>query len=159
MEQVLRALARDGRLGPADIAAEIGRSEDEIRSLIAEAEARDLILSYGAKVHWDEAGIDHVNALVEIKVQPKESVGYKTIADRISQFDEVRTCYFTSGEYDLTAIVHGKSMHDISDFVGEKLATMHGVQSTVTHVIMRIYKEDGVLMRRVNENDRQAVVL
>ena len=159
MEQVLRALARDGRLTAAQIAAETGRDEQEVASLIAEAEARKIILGYGAKLNWEEAGIEGVDALVEIKVQPEETVGYKTVANRVAQFDQVRTCYFTSGEYDLAAIVHGASMHDISDFVGEKLATMHGVERTVTHVIMRIYKEDGVILHRAEENDRQAVVL
>ncbi len=159
MEQVLRALARDGRLTPAQIAAETGRDEQEIRSLIAEAEARHIILGYGAKVNWEQAGFERVHALVEINVQPEESVGYKTVANRISNFDQVRTCYFTSGEYDLAAIVHGASMHDISDFVGEKLATMHGVQRTVTHVIMRLYKEDGINRHHAEDNDRQAVVL
>ncbi len=50
------------------------------------------------------------------------------------------------------------SIHEISDFVGEKVATLHGVQSTVTHVIMRRFKEDGVLLETAPEEDRQKVV-
>lgn len=159
MHAILRALERDARRTPAQIAAETGRSEDEVRSLIAEAEERKILIGYGAKVNWEAAGVPVVYALVEILAQPEENVGYKTIAARIARFDEVQTCYFMSGEYDLAAIVRGASMHDISDFVGEKLATMHGVQRTVTHVIMRRYKEDGVLLDGAEEGERQAVVL
>jgi DNA-binding Lrp family transcriptional regulator len=159
MEQILRALERDARLTPAQIAEETGRPEDEVRDIIAEAEARNLVISYGAKVNWTEAGHAKVYALVEIKVQPEENVGYKAVARRIARFDPVETCYFMSGEYDLAAIITAGSIHEISDFVGEKLATLHGVKSTVTHVIMRRYKEDGVLIDGEEEGDRQAVVL
>ena len=159
MEQILRALERDGRLTPAQIAAETGRSEEEVRNLIAEGEARHFVLSYGAKINWEAAGRDSVYALVEVQAQPEENVGYKPVAERVARFDEVQTCYFTSGEYDLAVIVRGESMHEISDFVGEKLATMHGIQRTVTHVIMRRYKEDGVSLRGADASDRQTVML
>lgn len=158
MEQILRALERDGRLTAAEIADESGRSEEEVQALVAEAQERKLILGYGAKVNWESAGLARVYALVEMKVHPQENVGYKAIAARISRFDQVRTCYFMSGEYDLAVIVEGGSMHDVSDFVGEKLATLPGVESTVTHVIMRRHKEDGVLLDAAPEEDRQAVV-
>ena len=159
MEKILRALERDARLTPAEIAAETGRSEGEVRALIAEAEERRLILGYGAKVNWEAAGELRVYALIEMKVRPKENVGYKAIADRVSRFDPVRTCYFMSGEYDLAVIVEGGSMHEVSDFVGEKLATLPGVESTVTHVIMRRHKEAGVMLEAAPDEDRQAVVL
>ena len=158
MEQILRALERDGRLSPAQIAAETGRSEDEVRTLIAEAEARHVLLGYGARVNWEAFGRPQVHAIVEIKVQPEEDVGYGQVAGRISRFENVLTCYLTSGTYDLAVIVQGESIHEISDFVGEKLATMHGVQSTVTHVIMRRYKEYGVMLQGAEQNDRQSVV-
>lgn len=158
MEEILRALERDGRLTPAQIAADTGRSEDEVRSLIDEATARKIILGYGARVNWEAAGRAIVYALIEIQVQPQEDVGYKTIAARIARFDEVETCYFMSGEYDLAVIVVGADMHAISDFVGEKLATMRGVQRTVTHVIMRRYKEAGISLDSADQSDRQPVV-
>ena len=159
MEQILRALERDGRLTPAQIAQETGRSEDEVRTLVAEAEERHILLSFGAKVNWANAGRPNVYALVEVKVQPEENVGYKAVARRICRFDEVLTCYLMSGEYDLALIVVAPSIHEISDFVGEKVATLHGVQGTVTHVIMRRFKEDGVLLENAAEEDRQKVVL
>ncbi len=159
MEEVLRALERDGRLTPAQIAAQTGRDENEVASLIAEAEERRLIVGYGAKIDWDQGDAHRVHAIVEVTVRPQEGVGYKAIANRIARFDEVRACYFTSGEYDLAVIVQGPDMHAISDFVGEKLATLPAVERTVTHVIMRRHKEDGVLFESHTEGDRQAVVL
>lgn len=159
MEQILKLLEEDARHSAADIARETGRAEDEVQTLIDEAEQRGILLSYGAKVNWAAAGRPRVYALVEVKVQPEENVGYKAVARRISRFDQVQTCYFMSGEYDLSVIIVGASIHEISDFVGEKLATMHGVQSTVTHVIMRRFKEDGVMLDGAEDAERQAMVL
>ena len=158
MEEILRALERDGRLTPAEIARETGRSEEEVRGLVAEAEARHVIVGYGARVNWEVAGKPQVHALVEVKVQPEENVGYGAVADRLSRFDNVISCYLTSGSYDLAVIVCGQSIHEVSDFVGEKLATMHGIQSTVTHVIMRRYKENDVLLRAPEDSERQSVM-
>jgi DNA-binding Lrp family transcriptional regulator len=158
MEEILRALERDGRLTPAEIARETGRSEEEVRGLVAEAEARRVIVGYGARVNWEAAGKPQVHALVEVKVQPEENVGYGAVAGRLSRFDNVISCYLTSGAYDLAVIVRGQSIHEVSDFVGEKLATMHGVQSTVTHVIMRRYKENDVLLRAPEDTERQPVM-
>ena len=158
MEEILRALERDGRLTSAEIANETGRSEDEVRTLVAEAEARHVIVGYGARINWEAAGRPQVHALVEVKVQPEENVGYGAVAARISRFDNVISCYLTSGSYDLAVIVRGQSIHEVSDFVGEKLATMHGIQSTVTHVIMRRYKENDILLRSTEEIDRQLVM-
>lgn len=158
MEEILRALERDGRLTSAEIANETGRPEDEVRALVAEAEARHVIVGYGARINWEAAGRPQVHALVEVKVQPEENVGYGAVAARISRFDNVISCYLTSGSYDLAVIVRGQSIHEVSDFVGEKLATMHGIQSTVTHVIMRRYKENDILLRSTEEIDRQLVM-
>ena len=159
MEQILRLLERDGRLTPAQIAADTGRAQDEVRALIGEAEARGILLGYGARVNWEAFGHPRVHALVELKVQPEEGVGYRAVAARVARFDSVLACYLTTGAYDLAVIVVGDSIHDISDFVGEKLATMPGVRSTVTHVIMRRYKEDGILLQPASEGARQAVIL
>ena len=158
MEEILRALERDGRLTPAEIANETDRHEDEIRALVAEAEARHVVVGYGARINWEAAGRPQVHALVEVKVQPEENVGYGAVAARVSRFDNVISCYLTSGSYDLAVIVRGQSIHEVSDFVGEKLATMHGIQSTVTHVIMRRYKENDILLRSTEEVDRQLVM-
>ncbi len=159
MESILKTLERDARLTPAQIAVQVGRPEEEVRSLIAEAEARRILVGYGAQVNWEAAGRPLVHALVEIKVQPQEGVGYNAVANRVSRFDNVRACYLTTGAYDLLVLLRGASIHEISDFVGEKLATMHGVQSTVTHVIMRRFKDNGVVLQSVGESDRQAVML
>ncbi|MBC7336435.1 MAG: Lrp/AsnC family transcriptional regulator, partial [Clostridia bacterium] len=45
----------------------------------------------------------------------------------------------------------------VARFVAEKLATLEHVQSTVTHFILKKYKQDGVILED-QEADRRQVV-
>ena len=158
LEPVLRELARDARLTAAEIAEHIGQDESTVAEAIDEAESRGIILSRGAKINWETLGLSTVYAVVEVTVEPQENVGYNAVARRIARFDQVQTVYFVSGAYDLLVMVAADNMRGISDFVGERLATMSGVKGTTTRVLMRRYKEDGVYLDSDLQTDRQRVV-
>ena len=158
LELALRELARDARLSAGDIAATLGVEESAVSEAISEAEERNIILGRGAKINWETLGLSTVYAVVEVTVEPQENVGYNAVARRIARFDEVRTVYFVSGAYDLLVMVEAENMRGISDFVGDRLATMSGVKGTTTRVLMRRYKEDGVFLDADLQNDRQKVV-
>ncbi len=158
LESVLRELARDARLSVGDIAASLDVEESAVADAIREADERNIILGRGAKINWETLGLSTVYAVVEVTVEPQENVGYNAVARRIARFDEVRTVYFVSGAYDLLVMVEAENMRGISDFVGDRLATMSGVKGTTTRVLMRRYKEDGVFLDADLQNDRQKVV-
>ena len=158
LEPVLRELERDARLTPAQIAATVGVEESAVVDAIEEAQERGIILAHGATINWETLGLSTVYAVVEVTVEPQENVGYNAVARRIARFDEVRTVYFVSGAYDLLVMVEADNMRGISDFVGDRLATMSGVKGTTTRVLMRRYKEDGVFLEIDLQNDRQKVV-
>ena len=159
MNEVLRALERDARLSPAALAAAAGLSEAEVLRQIAEAEERSIIMSWGARINWESLGLSTVYALVEVTLEPQDNLGYNGLARRIARFDEARTVYFVSGDYDLLVMVEAPSMGQISDFISDRLATMPGVKGTTTHVLMRRFKEDGVMLEAEAESGRRRVVL
>jgi DNA-binding Lrp family transcriptional regulator len=105
------------------------------------------------------AAIDEesAEALIEVKVVPKRGLGYDDLAERIYKFDEVKSVYLMSGTYDLSVIVRAANMKQISQFVFEKLAVLEGVASTVTHFIMRKYKEQGVIFTEKEEKERLVI--
>ena len=88
-------------------------------------------------------GEEEILALVEIKVVPQRDVGFDAIAERIYRFPQARSVYLASGAYDIAILVTGKTMQEVAIFVSEKLAPLDTVQSTVTHFILKKYKEDG----------------
>ncbi len=159
MDAVLRALERDGRLTIAQLAATTQLSEAEVRLQIAEAVDRKIIMSWGARINWESLGLSAVYALVEVTLEPQDNLGYNGLARRIARFDEARTVYFVSGDYDLLVMVEAPSMGEISDFISDRLATMPGVKGTTTHILMRRFKEDGVMLETTEASPRRRVVL
>jgi DNA-binding Lrp family transcriptional regulator len=54
--------------------------------------------------------------------------------------------YLLSGTYELLVIVTGRTMQEVAGFTSNKLATIEGVQGTVTHFLLKSYKEDGEIL-------------
>jgi DNA-binding Lrp family transcriptional regulator len=139
----------------------LGRSAGTVRSSIKKLEKEGVILKYKTVINKELVRDDtsDVRALIEVRVTPKKNVGFDYIAERIYQFPEVSSCYLMSGTYDLLVVVEGKNIHTISSFVAEKLAPMENVRGTVTHFILKKYKEDGDILRQPKRDKRQAISL
>jgi DNA-binding Lrp family transcriptional regulator len=157
MEEVLVLLAEDARLTAGQIAERLGRSEAEMKEVIAKLEAERVIRRYRAVVDWDRAGIEHVYGFIEVRVTPQRGRGFDAIAGRLMEFPEVHSLYLMSGTYDLMVVVQGKTMREVAYFVAERLAPLEGVLSTATHFVLRRYKVDGDVMEERAEVRRLPV--
>jgi len=143
MKQIFEALEKDARLTPEQISTMAGISVAEVKKAIKKAEEDHAILKYKAVIDWAKLGEEQVLALVEVKVVPQRNVGFDAIAERVYRFPQARSVYLASGTYDLAVLVAGKTMQEVAVFVSEKLAPLEAVQGTVTHFILKKYKEDG----------------
>jgi len=135
----------------------LGMSEEDVKTKIAELEADKVIINYRAMVNWERAGVEKVNALIEVKVIPQRDVGFDEIAERIYRFPEVKSVFLMSGAYDLMVLVEGTTMKEVALFVSQKLATIYNVQSTATHFVLKKYKLEGVIMEGKEEVERLVV--
>ena len=146
MRDVLKILEQNARATPEEIAAMTGLTTDEVRKIIAQAERDRAIFKYKTLINWDRLGEEEVLALVEVRVTPQRDVGFDGIAQRIARFSEVRSLYLVSGDYDLSVLLVGRTMHEVANFVAMKLAALEEVQGTTTHFLLRRFKEDGVML-------------
>lgn len=146
MKQIFEALEKDARLTSEQISTMTGIPVAEVEKTIKKAERNRTILKYKTVVDWAKLGEEQVWALLEVKVIPQRDVGFDAIAERIYRFPEARSVYLASGTYDLAILVAGKTMQEVAVFVSEKLAPLETVQSTVTHFILKKYKEDGEII-------------
>lgn len=151
---VLEILAEDGRTSPEKIAVMTGHGEDEVKDAIARMERDRILLAYPAMVNWDRVREDKVQALIEVRVTPQRDEGFDLIAERIYNFEEVKSVYLMSGAYDLLVIVEGSNIKQLALFVAEKLSTVEHVLSTATHFVLKKYKQDGIVMEKHNGDDR-----
>jgi DNA-binding Lrp family transcriptional regulator len=155
MKEVLEILENNARATPEQISTMLGITVAEVEKTIKEAEEQRAILKYKTIINWAKLGEQPVLALIEVKVTPQRDVGFDSIAERICGFSEVHSAYLVSGTYDLAILVKGKNMHEIASFVSGKLAPLNNaVQSTVTHFLLKQYKEQGELLETKEEVKR-----
>ena len=140
-EKLLGALEENCNLTVEQLAAKAGLSVAEAKAAIKQAEDEKLILGYKAIVDWDRTAQESVTALIEVNVTPQRGDGFDRIAQRIYQYEEVESCYLMSGAFDMTVIISGRSLKEVAQFVGRKLAPIEGVTGTATHFILKNYKE------------------
>lgn len=157
VDALIKLLRQDSSLSHATMGAMLCRTDDEICAEIARLEAAGVILGYRAVVNEEKLGREMVRAVIEVKITPERGGGFDKLAERISKYDEVRSCHLMSGGYDLMVEVEGSDLREVAAFVSEKLSTLQGVLSTATHFVLRAYKEQGVLMKREAAEERLSV--
>jgi len=161
MNEILEILEKDARTTPEEIAKMTGTKAQAVKSTIKKFEKDGVILKYKTIINKELVRDEYsdVRALIEVRITPKKNLGFDYLAERIYQFPEVSACYLMSGTYDLLVVVEGKSIHTVSDFVASKLAPMENVRGTVTHFILKKYKEDGDVLRQAKRDKREAISL
>jgi len=159
MDEILEILEKDARTSPEDIARMLKKKPEAIRGAIKKFEKEGVIVKYKAVIN-KELNRDEdssVRALIEVNITPQKDAGFDKVAERIYSFPEVTSCYLISGTYDLLVVVEGKNLHTVSKFVAEKLSPLENIRGTVTHFLLKKYKEDGVALKHREENKRIAI--
>lgn len=161
MNEILEILEKDARTSPEEIGRMLGMSAKAVKSEIKKLEKDGVILKYKTIINKEMSKDEHadVRALIEVKLTPQKNLGFDHLAERIYQFPEVTSCYLMSGTYDLLVVVEGKDIHTVSNFVASKLSPMENVRGTVTHFILKKYKEDGDILKQPERSKRPAISL
>jgi DNA-binding Lrp family transcriptional regulator len=159
LKDILKILENDARTTPQKLAQMTDLPLAEVTKLIKQAEKNRTILKYKTVINWEKAGEEQVWALIEVRISPQKDVGFDTIAERIYRFPQTRTVYLVSGTYDLMVVVTCPTMQEVADFISQKLAPIEGVQATVTHFVLKRYKEDNEIIHGNGEVKREQVVL
>ena len=160
MDSVLKLLLEGGRLSTAEMAKVAGLTEAEVNQRLEQLKKEKIFLGWRPVLDLsrDAASAVAVRALIEVRITPERGGGFNRLAERVSRFDEVESCYLVSGGYDLLLVVNGSSLQKVASFVSEKLSTLEGVLSTSTHFMLRSYKEGGYQIEtEVEDNDRLKV--
>ncbi|TET40940.1 MAG: Lrp/AsnC family transcriptional regulator [Dehalococcoidia bacterium] len=155
MKEIFEILEQNARATPAQIATMVDKPVGEVQKIIKQAEEDGIILKYKAIINWPKLRKEDIWALIEVRITPQRGVGFDAISERIYQFPEVYSAYLVSGTYDLSILVRGKNMQEISSFVAEKLAPLEQVQSVITHFLLKRYKEYGETFHIPKETNRR----
>lgn len=146
MNSVLKLLLEGEALDTQQLGKILGLGADAVERELAELRRQGVLLGMRPVLNPSFEAERRVRAVIEIKIRPEGIGGFDGIAERISSFEQVESCYLMSGGYDLLVVVAADSLYKVASFVHERLARIEGVQGTSTHFILRAYKKDGFVV-------------
>ena len=155
--KLLRLLEEDCTHTPEQFASMADMTVEEVKAEIKRYEEEKIVLGYQAIVDWDRTERESVTALIEVKVTPQRGAGFDRVAERIYQYDEVESVYLMSGAFDLTVIISGRTLREVAEFVGQRLATIEDVTGTATHFILKKYKEKHLIFEKQEQQERELI--
>lgn len=157
--ELLSLIEKNSKLNYNQIATMLGKSDEYIENQIKKLEQENIILGYNTLINWEKTDKEFVTAFIEVKVTPQRGEGFDKIAERIARFPEVKSVYLMSGAFDLAVIVEGKTLKDVSLFVSQKLAPLETVVSTVTHFVLKKYKDNNMIFGEKEKDTREVITL
>lgn len=157
-EMLLSLLETNARYDTRDLADILLEDEESVIHTIKDMEKKKIICGYHTIINWDKTNKDKVMAMIEVEVAPERDYGYDRIARNIYRYPEVDTMYLMSGKSEFIVIIYGKTMQEISNFVGAKLATTDHVTSTSTFFVLKQYKINGVIFDEEDRAEKRLVV-
>ena len=154
MDKLLKLMLDGEPLSTEQMGKILGISRDVLDERMKKLVEEGVLLGWRPVINPDvEESVVH--AAIELRINPERDGGFDRLAQRISKFDQVDSCYLMSGAYDLLIFVRAKSLRGVASFVYEKLATIGGVTSTATHFFLKTYKQQGfIITRDVSDGDR-----
>lgn len=157
-KEMLEILENNARITDEELAVMLGTDTETVAAARRKFENDQIICGYSTLINWDNTQREYVTAMIEVKLTPQRDSGFDRLAKRIYNFDAVKAVYLMSGAFDLTVIMEGKNIREISDFISSKLSTIEGVLSTATHFVLNKYKDHGVILEKTKSTDERMIV-
>jgi Lrp/AsnC family transcriptional regulator for asnA, asnC and gidA len=132
---IIQALRDDGRANNSTIAAKLGVAEGTIRQRVRKLTEAGVV-RVSAQVN-PEIISEHQLCMLGVKVE--ESRRLEASADAVSRLPEVRSVAIVTGRYDLLVEVLVASNHGLIKFLSESLASVPGIQSSETFLLLKTY--------------------
>jgi DNA-binding Lrp family transcriptional regulator len=105
MKPIIKLLLEGGGLSNAQMAQVLNLSEAEVNRQLDELRQQRILLGHRPVLNLANEDAGAVRAVIEVRITPERSGGFNRLAERISRFDEVESCYLMSGGYDLLVFV------------------------------------------------------
>ncbi|HJJ53523.1 MAG TPA: Lrp/AsnC family transcriptional regulator [Methanocorpusculum sp.] len=154
---ILKELQKNSRIQARDLAVMLEVTESEVTKRITCLIQAGILRRCTAVIDYSALGVEDVSVILSLKVTPEKGLGYDGVAEKLARFPQVESIRLLTGSYDFQVTITGQSMADISRFVAEQIASIDGVRETMTQIVMRTYKEQGVEMSRPGIRDRQLI--
>lgn len=141
-QALLDALARDGRLGYAELASITGWSDSTVKRRV-EALRRSGMLSFLLDVPPEAFGFG-ASARLWMAVPPSSLT---SVAEALARHPEISFCAVTTGPTNLLANVNCRDTSDLYRYLTERIGALEEIRSVETAPIIRTVKRAGAVLR------------
>jgi DNA-binding Lrp family transcriptional regulator len=157
--KLIDLLIDNPRASVTSLADILNDTEENVDGEIKKLENDKVICGYHTVINWDKTNNEHVDAIIGVQASSERGFGYDKVAEKIARYPEVSSLYLMSGGYEFFVNINARTMREVADFVGQKLAPIEGVTGTMTMFVLKKYKVHGVAldMESEIEDDRQIV--
>lgn len=136
---ILKLLQKDAKLSNAQLAEHTGLAPSTCHGRVRALERAGYITGYHASVNLEKIGLE-VQALISLRVRQEYKSNFTQLMQRLSQHEEVRRIYLTSGDQDLLVEVAANSVAGLRNYIGTKLSPEPAVASNQTRIIFESWE-------------------
>lgn len=94
--EILKMLENNSRIDLHDLAIMLGTDESMVLEEIEKMENEGIICGYPTLINWDKTDTEKVTAFIEVRVTPQRGQGFEKLAERITNYPEVKSIYLMS---------------------------------------------------------------
>ncbi|MFQ6552246.1 Lrp/AsnC family transcriptional regulator [Aestuariibius insulae] len=140
-QRIIDALAHDGRMSIAALAAEAGLTKTPTQTRLRRLREEGYILGFRAILDPSKLGRDHV-AFVEVKLDKTGENALAAFNAAVRKIPEIETCHLIAGAFDYLLKVRTRDIRAYRTVLGERISSLPHVGSTSTHVAMQAVKDE-----------------
>lgn len=137
---ILAALAGNGRLSMAELAARVGLSKTPVQARVRRLEKDGYIRGYSAIIDRERMGEGHV-AFVQVKLSDTRSAALEEFNNAVLRVPEIEQCHMMAASFDYLLKVRTRDIAAYRRVLGERISGLPHVAQTSTFVAMETVKD------------------
>ena len=136
-KKIIEMLQKNARTPFTRIAEEIGLSEGAVRKRVEALERKGIIKKYAAIVEPKKLGYNSIT-LLGLDAEPTKLLD---IAKKISELEEARVVYLSTGDHMIMAEIWARDGEHLSKILADKIGKIEGVKRLCPAIILEKIKE------------------
>jgi Lrp/AsnC family transcriptional regulator, regulator of ectoine-degradation genes len=136
---ILRVLAREGRISKAALAERVGLSPTPCWNRLKRLEQAGLIEGYGARIDLKKLG-RHVTVFVAAELADHTAASFRTFEAAVARYDEVVACWALGGGFDYLMQIVTRDIDAYQRLIDEMLDARIGLARYFTYIVTKPVK-------------------
>jgi Lrp/AsnC family leucine-responsive transcriptional regulator len=143
--RLLSRLQQDGRAAVSQLAREVNLTVTPVLERVRRLESSGYIDGYFARLNARRLGLGLL-AYVEVSLDRTTPDAFERFKQVMLAHDEVMECHMVAGGFDYLLKVRVTDMESYRRFLGDRIASVRGVQQTHTYFVMEEVKSTHVIV-------------